>query len=62
MRARDSSSLSRASTLAIAWPTSSANAHRRASAPRGNAARMDAVIAEGHGAEDWTVIAKDAVR
>jgi len=26
------------------------------------AARMDAVIAEGHGAEDWTVIAKDAVR
>jgi 3-hydroxyisobutyrate dehydrogenase len=25
------------------------------------AARMDAVIAEGHGAEDWTVIAKDAV-
>jgi 3-hydroxyisobutyrate dehydrogenase len=26
------------------------------------AARMDAVIAEGHGAEDWTVIAQDAVR
>jgi 3-hydroxyisobutyrate dehydrogenase len=25
------------------------------------AARMDAVIAEGHGEEDWTVIAKDAV-
>jgi 3-hydroxyisobutyrate dehydrogenase len=25
------------------------------------AARMDAVIAEGHGADDWTVIAKDAV-
>ncbi|HEU4735036.1 MAG TPA: NAD(P)-dependent oxidoreductase [Kofleriaceae bacterium] len=25
------------------------------------AARMDAVIAQGHGAEDWTVIAKDAV-
>jgi 3-hydroxyisobutyrate dehydrogenase len=25
------------------------------------AARMDAVIAEGHGAEDWTVIAQDAV-
>jgi 3-hydroxyisobutyrate dehydrogenase len=26
------------------------------------AARMDAVIAEGHGEDDWTVIAKDAVR
>jgi 3-hydroxyisobutyrate dehydrogenase len=26
------------------------------------AARMDAVIGEGHGAEDWTVIAQDAVR
>jgi 3-hydroxyisobutyrate dehydrogenase len=26
------------------------------------AARMDAVIGEGHGADDWTVIAKDAVR
>lgn len=26
------------------------------------AARMDVVIGEGHGAEDWTVIAKDAVR
>jgi len=26
------------------------------------AARMDAVIAEGHGAEDWTVIARDAIR
>jgi len=26
------------------------------------AARMDAVIGEGHGAEDWTVIAHDAVR
>jgi 3-hydroxyisobutyrate dehydrogenase len=25
------------------------------------AARMDAVIAEGHGEDDWTVIAKDAV-
>jgi hypothetical protein len=25
------------------------------------AARMDAVIAEGHGARDWTVIAKDFV-
>jgi 3-hydroxyisobutyrate dehydrogenase len=25
------------------------------------AARMDAVIAEGHGAKDWTVIAKDVV-
>jgi 3-hydroxyisobutyrate dehydrogenase len=25
------------------------------------AARMDAVIAEGHGGDDWTVIAKDAV-
>lgn len=25
------------------------------------AARMDAAIAEGHGAKDWTVIAKDAV-
>ena len=25
------------------------------------AARMDAVIAEGHGAEDWTVLAKDAI-
>lgn len=25
------------------------------------AARMDAVIAEGHGGQDWTVIAKDAV-
>lgn len=25
------------------------------------AARMDAVIAQGHGAKDWTVIAKDAV-
>jgi len=25
------------------------------------AARMDAVIAEGHGADDWTVIAKDVV-
>jgi 3-hydroxyisobutyrate dehydrogenase len=25
------------------------------------AARMDAVIAEGHGADDWTVIAKDAL-
>ncbi|TMQ02685.1 MAG: NAD(P)-dependent oxidoreductase [Deltaproteobacteria bacterium] len=27
----------------------------------GIAKRMDAAIAEGHGAEDWTVIAKDAV-
>jgi 3-hydroxyisobutyrate dehydrogenase len=27
----------------------------------GIAARMDAAIAEGHGAKDWTVIAKDAV-
>jgi 3-hydroxyisobutyrate dehydrogenase len=27
----------------------------------GIAARMDAAIAEGHGADDWTVIAKDAV-
>jgi 3-hydroxyisobutyrate dehydrogenase len=27
----------------------------------GIAARMDAAIAQGHGAEDWTVIAKDAV-
>ncbi|MDB4937347.1 MAG: 2-hydroxy-3-oxopropionate reductase [Labilithrix sp.] len=26
------------------------------------AARMDAVIAEGHGSDDWTVIAKDALR
>jgi 3-hydroxyisobutyrate dehydrogenase len=26
------------------------------------AARMDAVIAEGHGEDDWTVIAKDVVR
>jgi 3-hydroxyisobutyrate dehydrogenase len=26
------------------------------------ASRMDAVIAEGHGEDDWTVIAKDAVR
>ncbi len=26
------------------------------------AARMDAVIAEGHGASDWTVLAADAVR
>jgi 3-hydroxyisobutyrate dehydrogenase len=26
------------------------------------AARMDEVIAEGHGAKDWTVIAKDALR
>jgi 3-hydroxyisobutyrate dehydrogenase len=26
------------------------------------AARMDAVIAQGHGEHDWTVIAKDAVR
>ena len=25
------------------------------------AARMDAVIADGHGAEDWTVLAKDAL-
>jgi len=25
------------------------------------AARMDAVIAEGHGAKDWTIIAKDVV-
>ena len=25
------------------------------------ATRMDAVIAEGHGGDDWTVIAKDAV-
>jgi 3-hydroxyisobutyrate dehydrogenase len=25
------------------------------------AARMDAVIAEGHGAKDWTVIAKDVI-
>jgi 3-hydroxyisobutyrate dehydrogenase len=25
------------------------------------AARMDAVIAEGHGAHDWTVLAKDAL-
>jgi 3-hydroxyisobutyrate dehydrogenase len=25
------------------------------------AARMDAVIAEGHGADDWTVIARDAL-
>ena len=25
------------------------------------AARMDVVIAEGHGAEDWTVLAKDAL-
>jgi 3-hydroxyisobutyrate dehydrogenase len=27
----------------------------------GIAAQMDAAIAQGHGAEDWTVIAKDAV-
>ena len=26
------------------------------------AARMDAVIAEGHGSDDWTVLAKDALR
>jgi 3-hydroxyisobutyrate dehydrogenase len=26
------------------------------------AARMDAVIAEGHGAKDWTIIAKDVVK
>ena len=26
------------------------------------AARMAAVIAEGHGHDDWTVLAKDAVR
>jgi 3-hydroxyisobutyrate dehydrogenase len=26
------------------------------------AARMDAVIAEGHGKDDWTVLAKDALR
>jgi 3-hydroxyisobutyrate dehydrogenase len=25
------------------------------------AARMDAVIAEGHGSDDWTVLAKDAI-
>lgn len=25
------------------------------------AARMDAVIAQGHGAKDWTVLAKDAL-
>jgi len=25
------------------------------------AARMDAVIAEGHGGDDWTVLAKDAL-
>jgi 3-hydroxyisobutyrate dehydrogenase len=28
----------------------------------GIAARMDAVLAEGHGAKDWTIIAKDALR
>ena len=27
----------------------------------GIAARMDAAIAEGHGSDDWTVIAKPAV-
>lgn len=26
------------------------------------AARMDALVAEGHGAQDWTILARDAVR
>lgn len=40
-----------------------ASAHDRALAVLpAIAARMDALIAEGHGGEDWTVLAKDAVR